>query len=161
MADVSNATAKSKAKPSSLAAPSFENAFTTGAIEAPAAFREFAEKSISQAKDHYEKLKSAADEAGSLIETTCGSATKGATDYGLKLIDTARTNSNATFDYFAELAMAKSPSEVVELSTTHVRKRFEAFSAQMHELTELAQKVVTDTTEPLRDGVTRMVKKVA
>jgi hypothetical protein len=31
----------------------------------------------------------------------------------------------------------------------------------MHELTELAQKVVSDTTEPLRDGVTRMVKKVA
>lgn len=160
MADVSNATAKPKAKHSSLAAP-FENAFTSGAIEAPAAFRDFAEKGISQAKDNYEKLKSAAEEAGSVFETTCGSLTKGATDYGLKLIDTARTNSNATFDYIAELVMAKSPSEVVELSTTHARKRVEAFTAQMHELTELAQKVVTDTTEPLRDGVTRVVKKVA
>jgi phasin len=161
MADVSNATAKSKPKHSTLAAAPFENAFTSGAIEAPVAFREFAEKGISQAKDNYEKLKSAAEEASSLIETTCSSATKGATDYGLKLIDAARTNSNATFDYIAELVMAKSPSEVVELSTTHARKRFEALTAQMHELAGLAQKVVTDTTEPLRDGVTRVVKKVA
>jgi phasin len=164
MAEISTptatATAKPKAKPSSPATP-FENVFSGGAIETPAAFREFAEKGISQAKDNYEKLKSAAEEAGSLMETTYSSATKGATDYGLKLIDAARANSNAAFDYVAELIMAKSPSEVVELSTTHARKRVEAFTAQMHELTGLAQKVVTETTEPLREGVTRVVKKVA
>ena len=31
----------------------------------------------------------------------------------------------------------------------------------MHELAELAQKVMTETTEPLKDGVTRVAKKVA
>jgi phasin len=160
MADVSSATAKSKAKPGAPTGATFENAFMNDTIEAPAAFREFAEKGISQAKDNYEKLKSVAEEASGVIETACSSATKGATDYGLKLIDSARTNTNATFDYFAELVTAKSPSEVVELSTTHARKHFEAFTTQMHELTELAQKVMTGTTEPLRDGVTRMVKKV-
>jgi phasin len=155
-----NPTAKPKAKPGTPAAP-FENVFSGGVIETPAAFREFAEKGISQAKDNYERLKSAAEEAGSLIETTYSSATRGATDYGLKLIDAARANSNASFDYVAELITAKSPSEVVELSATHARKRFEAFTAQMHELAGLAQKVVSETTEPLRDGVTRVAKKVA
>ena len=106
MADVSTTTAKPKSKPTTLAATPFDTAFTNGAIEAPAAFRDLAEKGISQAKDSYEKFKSAAEEAGSVMETTYSSATKGATDYGLKLIEAARSNTNATFDYVAELVRA-------------------------------------------------------
>jgi phasin len=130
-------------------------------MSTPAAFRDFAEKGLSQAKDGYEKMKSAAEEASTLMETTCSSAAKGATDYGLKLIETARANTNATFDYVAELVAARSPSEVIELSTTHVRKQFEAATSQFHDLAGLAQKVMTETAEPLKDGFTRVVKKVA
>lgn len=162
MADVSPTPPKAKVKPPALAAaPQFDTTFAAATIEAPAAFREFAEKGISQAKDNYEKMKSAAEEATSLIETTYNSAAKGATDYGLKVIEAARINTNATFDYAAELVMAKSPSELVELASTHARKRFETITAQFHELAELAQKVMTDTSEPFRDGITRVVKKVA
>lgn len=164
MAEVSSAATamKSKAKTSAaLGAASFENAFSGATIEAPAAFREFAEKGLSQAKDNYDKMKSAAEEAGSLMETTYHSATKGAADYGLKLIETARINSNAAFDYASELVAAKSLSEVLELSTTHARKQFEALTAQTRELATLAQKVMTETAEPLKDGMTRVVKKVA
>jgi phasin len=167
MADISatspNTTSpKPKAKPSAtLAAPGFENAFAGATFEAPAAFREFAEKGLSQAKDGYEKMKSAAEEANSLLETTYNSAAKGAADYGLKLIETARQNTNATFDYVAELVAAKSPSEVVELSATHARKQFESFTSQLQDLTGLAQKVMTETAEPLKDGFTRVIKKVA
>ena len=162
MADIGTTTAKPKAKPSAtLAAPGFENAFNSAAAEAPAAFREFAEKGLSQAKDGYEKMRSAAEEAGSVLETTYNSAAKGATDYGLKLIETVRSNSNATFDYVGELMTAKSPSEVIELSTTHARRQFEAFTAQMHDLAGLAQKVMTETAEPLKDGFSRVAKKVA
>jgi len=153
-------TSRSKAK-AAPAATQFEHAFTTASFEAPAAFREFAERGISQAKDSYEKMKSAAEEATSLIEDTYTSASKGAADYGLKVIEVARANSNAAFDYATDLLGAKSLSDVVELSTTHARKQFEAFSTQFRELTTLAQKVATETAEPLKDGVTRLTKKVA
>jgi phasin len=154
-------TPKTKAKAAATGASHFENAFAGATFEAPAAFREFAEKGLSQAKDGYEKMKSAAEEATSLMEGAYTSASKGAADYGLKLIEIARTNSNAAFDYASELMGAKSLSEAVELSTTHARKQFETLSAQTHELTALAQKVATDAAEPLKDGMSRMVKKVA
>jgi phasin len=161
MSDVSPATAKPKAKPGVVTPPPFENAFAGATIEAPAAFRDFAEKGISHAKESYEKMKSAAEETNSLLEKTCSSASKGVTDYGLKVIEAARINANATFDYAAELVAAKSPSDIAELATTHARKRFETWTAQMHELTDLAHKAASDTTETFRDGITRVVKTVA
>lgn len=130
-------------------------------MEVPAAFREFAEKGISQAKDNYDKMKAAAEEATDVLEETYATATKGATDYGLKLIETARVNTNAAFDFFGELMAVKSPSEMIELTTAHARKQFEAMTEQSKELTALAQKVATDSSEPLKNGVSNAFKKVA
>ena len=152
---------KSKAKTAAASTPQLESAFAGATIEVPAAFREFAEKGLSQAKDNYEKMKSAAEEATTLLEDTYACATKGAADYGLKLIEVARANSTAAFDFAGELFATKSLSEVVELSTAHARKQFEALSAQSRELAALAQKVATEAAEPIKDGMTRVVKKVA
>ena len=44
-------------------------------------------------------MKSAAEEATDVLEDTYATATKGAADYGLKLIETARANTNAAFDF--------------------------------------------------------------
>ena len=157
-----------KTKPSSTMSPSaFELPkfdmpnFEMPKMEVPAAFREIAEKSVSQAKETYEKMKSAAEEATDVLEDTYATATKGAADYGLKLIETARVNTNAAFDFYTELFGVKSLSEVIELSTAHARKQFETVTAQTKELTALAQKVATETAEPIKDSVTKAFKKVA
>ena len=68
-------------------------------MEVPAAFREFAEKGVAQTKEAYEKMKAVAEENTEMLETVYTTATKGATDYGLKVIEIARTNTNAMFDY--------------------------------------------------------------
>ena len=81
----------------------------------PAAFREFAESGVAQAKDTYEKMKAAAEEATDVLESTYSTATKGASDYGLKVIEVARANTNAAFDFAGEIMAAKTLSEVVEL----------------------------------------------
>src|SRR5262245_58624436 len=130
-------------------------------FEVPAAFREFAEKGVAQAKDNWEKMKAATEEATDLLEDSYTKAAKGASDYGLKMIEAARANSNAAFDFASELMTVKSLSEVVELSTAHARKQFDALSAQSKELAALAQKVATETTEPIKAGVTTAFKKVA
>jgi phasin len=142
--------------------PKFEMPhFDMPKLEIPAAFREFAEKSVSQAKEHYEKMKSVAEEATDLLEGTYTTATKGAADYGLKMIEAARTNTNASFDFASELFAVKTFSEFVELSTGHARKQFEALTAQGKELAALAQKVATDTAEPVKESVTKAFKKAA
>jgi phasin len=165
MSEVSQAP---KAKPKSAAPaasmfefPKFEMpTFEVPHMEVPAAFREFAEKSVSQAKDTYERMKSAAEEATDVLEGTYATATKGVADYGLKVIEAVRANTNATFDFCTDFVKVKSYSELVELSTSHARKQFEAMTAQTKDLAALAQKVMTDTAEPVKDSVTKVFKKV-
>jgi phasin len=155
-------TAATGPAPSAFELPKFDMPnFEMPKLEIPAAFREIAEKSVSQAKETYEKMKSAAEDATDVMEDTYATASKGASDYGLKLIEATRVNTNAAFDFYAELMTTKSLSEMVELSTAHVRKQFEAVTGQTKELTALAQKVTTETAEPIKESVTKAFKKVA
>jgi phasin len=154
---IETTTSKSKAKavsPTAFDMPKFEIPnFEIPKMEIPAAFREIAEKSVSQAKETYEKMKSAAEEATDVLEDTYAAATKGASDYGLKVIEAARANTNAAFDFASQLMTVKSLSEMVELSTAHTRKQFETLTAQSKELAAIAQKVAVDSAEPVKQGV--------
>jgi phasin len=153
MAEATTAKTKSKTQ-----LPPFPGAVFPG-VEAPAAFRDIAEKSLSQAKDNYEKIKSAAEEATGMLEDTYASASKGVSDYALKVIEMARENSNATFDFAVELLGAKTFSDFVELSSAHARKQFETMSEQGKQLATLIQKVATEATEPFKEGITKAAKK--
>ena len=155
------------AKPAAPVIPLFEMpkfdmpSFDMPKFEVPAAFREYAEKGVAQSKEAYEKFKATAEENTEMLETVYTTASKGATDYGLKVIETARANSNAAFDLYGELLGAKTYAEVVEKTTAHMRTQFETMTAQAKELTEHAQKVATDTAEPIKSGVSKAMKKVA
>jgi phasin len=155
---MSKATETTASKSRSKAAPpaAFEMPkselpnFEIPKMEIPAAFRE----SVSQ-------MKSAAEEATDVLEDTYAAATKGASDYGLKVIEAARANTNAAFDFASQLMTVKSLSEMVELSTAHTRKQFEALTAQSKELAAIAQKVATDSAEPVKESFGKVFKKVA
>ena len=159
MAEATSAAPKAKTtKPLTgpFEMPKFEMPkFDMPKVEMPAAFREFAERGVAQAKDTYEKMKAAAEEATDVLETTYSTATKGASDYGLKVIEVARTNTNAAFDFAGEIMAAKTLSEVVELTSAHARKQFEALTQQGKELGALAQKVATETAEPIKSGMSK------
>jgi phasin len=127
------------------------NEFATATINE--AFRQTAEKGVAQAKDTYEKAKVATDQATDILKDTYATFAKGATDYNLKIIEIARTNTNTAFEHAQKLIGAKSPLEFVALSTTHARKQFDTMIAQTKELTELAQKVTTEVTQPIKAGV--------
>jgi phasin len=166
MSDIAATPAKPKAKATPII-PLFElpkfdlPKFDLPKLEVPAAFREIAEKGVAQAKDAYEKVKAATEEATDLIEDTYTTAVKGTVDYNLKVIEAARANANAAFDFASELIGVKSLSEVVELTTAHARKQFEAVTEQTKELTAAAQKLAAETAEPIKAGVTKAFKKVA
>ena len=161
------ATPKNKPKPVAYSASVFEMPkfempkFEMPNVEMPAAFRELAEKGVAQAKDNYEKIKSAAEHATEVMETTYTTASNGCSGYGLKVVETARTNSNAAFDLFGELLTAKSYSEVVEKTTAYMRAQFDTMTAQAKELAEHAQKVATETAEPIKESITTTFRKAA
>ena len=130
----------------------------TPKMEIPAGFREIAEKGVSQAKETYEKMKSVTDEATDVIEDTFATASKGASELGLKMIEAARQNTNAAFDFATQLMTVKSLSEAVEVSTAQARKQYEALAAQSKELAAIAQKVAADTAEPVKESLSKVFK---
>ena len=143
-------------------APKFEAPkFDIPTLEVPAVFREFAEKGLAQAKENYEKVKTIAEDATDAIEDSYANASKGASDYGLKVIANSRANTNAAFDMLGALMGAKSYAEAVELSSTYVRQQFETLVTQAKELNAVAQKAGTETFEPIKEGFSAAVKKAA
>ncbi len=127
--------------------------FEMPGVEVPEMMRSFAEKGVQQAKDNYVKFKSAADQATLAFEDTYTTATKGAAEFNLKALDALRINVNAAFDYTRELFATKTLADAVELSSAHVRKQFEVLTVQTKELAETAQKIASQTAEPIKAGV--------
>ncbi|GLK85002.1 phasin [Ancylobacter defluvii] len=146
------------------AAAAFESAlpkFDMPNLEVPAAVREMTEKSVQNARDAYEKLKSQAEETTDLLEDTYTTASKGVAEYNTLALEALRANVNSTFDYFSALLGTKSLSEAVELSTGHLRKQFDVLSAQAKDLSVLAQKVASETAEPIKASVEKNIKKAS
>jgi phasin len=137
--------------------------FTASVIpfEVPEQMRAFAEKGVSQARENYTKFKDAAETHNSAIEAVITTATKGATDYSAKLLEIVKANTTAAFDFAQELASAKSPSQVMELWSSHARKTVETFTAQTKELAELTQKIAAETAEPIKNSASKLFKPAA
>jgi len=160
-------TSKTTSKPATPVASMFEMPkfempkFDLPKVDLPTGLRELTEKGVAQAKDAYEKMKAAAEEANDLLEDAYTTAAKGTADYNRKVLEAARVNTNAAFDYARELLDVKSVAELTELSTTHVRKQYEALSTQTKELAALAQKVATETAEPIKTRVSTTFAKLS
>ena len=136
--------------------PKFEvPTFGLPSMEMPEAFREMTEKGVAHARDTNAKAKVASEGASDLLQNTYAAVAKGATDYNFKLIEIARINTRAAFDYAHELLGVKSPSELIELSTAQMRKQFDIVASQNKELCALAQRVATEATEPIKAGASK------
>ena len=72
-----------------------------------------------------------------------------------------KANTTATLEFAQELFGVKSPSDAMELWTSHTRKQFETFTAQAKELAELGQKVATETVEPIKANASKLFRPAA
>src|SRR5438552_9512437 len=138
-----------------------KRSFDVSLFAMPGIFRGIAEQGVVRAKDNYEKIKAASGEITDILRETYSTNAKGAADYGVKLIEISTANTNSAFDFLTKLMDTKSLSEIVQLSATQSRKNFEATSAQNKELWQLAQKVATETAEPIKKGLTRVLQKAS
>ena len=130
-------------------------------FEIPEQVRAFAEKGVSQARDGYAKFKDAAENHNQTIEAVFSSATKGASEYSAKLMEFIKSNTSSNLDFAQELLGLKSPSEAMELWTSHTRKQVETYAAQAKELGELGQKIASDTMEPIKTNASKLFKPAA
>jgi phasin len=130
-------------------------------FEVPEQMRALAEKGVSQARDHYAKFKDVAETHNGTVEAVFASASKGFSQYSAKLMEMMKATTTANLDFAQELIGVKSPAEAVELWTSHARKQFETLTAHTKELTELTQKVATETVEPIKANASKLFKPAA
>jgi phasin len=130
-------------------------------FEVPEQMRAFAEKGVSQARDSYAKFKDVAETHNGTIEAVFTSASKGAKEYSAKVMEMLKASTAANLDFAQALVAVKSPSEAIELWTSHAKKQFEAFTAHTKELAELSQRVATETAEPIKANASKLFKPAA
>jgi len=130
-------------------------------FEVPEQMRAFAEKGVSQARDNYAKFKDAAETHNVTIEAVFTSANKGASEYSTKLMEFMKANTTAALDFAQQLLSIKSPAEAMELWTSHTRKQVQTLTAQAKELSELTQKIATETAEPIKASASKIFKPAA
>jgi phasin len=141
-------TTSTKKTAKAAATPFDAFSFQAPGFEVPSAVREFAEKSVSQARDAYAKLRTAADETNGIVEEALETARVGAVALGAKALDAAKTNTDASFALARDLFNVKSVSEFIEVQSRFARSHVDAVAGQIKEFQAMAEKVVADTAKP-------------
>lgn len=155
-------SSKTKTKPDTMdfKAPFEAFSMSNANFDVPVAFRDLAEKGISQARDAYAKMKTAAEDTTEAVEDTFETARDGAFTFGVKTIDAVKANSDASFAFAKDLFGAKTLADVIELQTAFARQQFDTMSAQVKEFQELAQKVMADASKPISAHVEKSFKEI-
>jgi phasin len=136
------------------------------AFEAPVAslaelqgnLRSAVEKGLSESRAAYAKAKSAADEAASALENSYAAAKAGVVAINAKALDALRSNVDANFDFVKSVIAAKNVADVVALQGEFTRKRIDAITDQTKEIGVLAQKLASETAEPIKAQVAKTFK---
>jgi phasin len=123
--------------------------------------RALAEKGVSQARDSYARFKDVAETHNGTIEAVFTTASKGASEYSAKMMEMMKANTTANLDFAQELLGVKSPSEALELWSSHARKQFEVATGQAKELAELTQKLAAETVEPIKSNASKLFRPAA
>jgi hypothetical protein len=139
--------------PAENAAAGMTDAVTTLRTELPSSLIDLFEKSLARAKDAQEKARAIVKHSTEALAETLSCAERGSSEYRSKVIEIARANANLAFDFAREMVEARTVADLFESAMTHQRRQLDAAAAQMKELSALTQKVVSETAEPIRNGM--------
>jgi phasin len=119
-------------------------------FEVPADMRKFAEQSVEQARQAFDRFISAAHNAVADFEGRAQTARSGAMDVGGRAMNFAERNMAASFEFAQQLVKAKDVQEVIRLQTEYVKAQVQALNEQTKELSDAAAKVAKEaSSKPL------------
>lgn len=114
--------------------------------EIPTEMRDFAEKSVAQARKAFEGFMGAAHKATGTLDSTTAAVQTQAKDLGVKAVSYAEQNITAAFDHAERLTRAKDIHEVLALQAEFVRTQMANIQAQAKEFGSLLQSTVASST---------------
>jgi phasin len=110
------------------------------------------DKTAAKEKGAFDQLSAATEGTRDLAKNSYLMATETAHQCNAKLLEFARVNNDAAFNYAQELSGARSPSEFVEITTRHANAQLAVLTEQAKELTTLGQKVASKSAAPFKSG---------
>jgi len=123
--------------------------------------RKFSDKSTAVANEALEKGKAVVERSARALEESYSTSVEHMRDYNRKMMEIAQANMEAVFEIARQLGSAKTPSEIIELWTTHARKQFEVLGEQTKELTALGQKLAVESVGPMARSVRQTFSKAS
>jgi phasin len=114
--------------------------------EIPPEMRDFAEKSVEQARKAIDGFMGAAQRTVDTLEGSADTVQASAKDMTRKTFAYAEQNIAAAFDLAQKIVRAKDMQEAMRVQAEFVRSQFEAMQAQMKEIGSIAQTAVKQST---------------
>ncbi|MDB5510786.1 MAG: phasin [Enterovirga sp.] len=114
--------------------------------EVPAEMRDFAEKSVDQARKAFDGFIGAAQKAMETLEGSSSTMQASATDATKRTLTYAEQNITAAFDHAQKLVRARDLQEAFQLQSDFARTQFAAMQSQMKDLGELASSAARSAT---------------
>jgi len=118
----------------------------TPGYEVPAEMRDFAEKSVEQARKAIDGFLGAAQKTADTFEGSATTVQASAKDMTRKTFTYAEQNISAAFDLAQKMVRAKDMQEAMQIQAEFVRSQFEAMQTQMKEFGSLAQGAMKQPT---------------
>jgi phasin len=108
--------------------------------EIPSELRDFAERSVDQARKAFEGFVTVAQKTAGTVDGAAQEAQSGAKQVGSQILGYAEQNVNAAFDLAQKLVHAKDPQEAYALQSEFLKTQINALQTQAKELGALIQK---------------------
>ena len=110
--------------------------------EIPTEMRDFAEKSVEQARKAFEGFIGAAQKAAGSVEGTTSTINTNVRDVGSKAMSYAEANVKAAFDHAQKLVHAKDIQEVMALQSEYLKAQMTSLQEQAKDIGATVQKAV-------------------
>src|SRR5205085_9221248 len=117
-------------------------------FEIPPEMRQFAERSVDEAKKAFDGFMTAAQQAVARVEGRAAAAQAGADDIRKKAMTFADQNVASSFAFARKLAQARDLEEVVRLQTEFAKAQMQVLGEQAKELGTHASAAAQKTTRP-------------
>ena len=123
--------------------------------------REFAQIGVRKATEGFEQISKAAQTVTEELNTQMTQAREGATKAGLKLLEVAKEDTDASFAAVRDFLAAKSPIEAFDVSAKYWRGRLEARMAQAQDLGAYVRKATDEAVRPMQERIETFAKAAA
>ena len=112
-------------------------------FEIPNDLRDFAERSVEQARKAFEGFLSVAQRASGVAGDATATSQSGARSVSAHVLSYTERNVNAAFDLAQKLVRAKDPQEALALQSEYMKTQLAVLQEQAKELGSLFQKGLT------------------